>query len=68
MANTSIGEAKSFGNDFFIYDWLFLSDDFWLILPDEMWLIQPDANNDFNQMDILRGIVKAYNETLRLYK
>lgn len=24
--------------------------------------------DDFNQMDILRGIVKAYNETLRLYK
>jgi len=24
--------------------------------------------DDFNQMDILRRIVKAYNETLRLYK
>ena len=43
-----------------------------IVLPIENLSMIRDMNivyrSDFLQMDILRGIVKAYNETLRLYK
>lgn len=43
-----------------------------IVLPIENLSMIREMNivyrDDFNQMDILRGIVKAYNETLRLYK